>query len=92
MSGLQEYYPSKFSMIHVVGDVILIVGITVFLNSKINSQAAEIAELKKQNDILSERLDRIEKFLQQGLQHSSPLQERPPQETHPEEESEEIDT
>ena len=91
MSGLQEYYPSKFSMIHVVGDVILIVGITVLLNSKINSQAAEIAELKKQNDILSERLDRIEQYLQQGSKQI-PSIKTPPVPPPQEEESEEIDT
>lgn len=87
---MQEYYPSKFSMIHVVGDVVLLVGVTVFLNSKINAQALEIAELKKQNEILMEKVSRIEQFLSRF--GAKPVKEDRQEENHREEESEEIET
>lgn len=83
---MQEYYPSKFSMIHVVGDVVLLVGVSLFLNSKINAQELEIAELKKQNEILMEKVSQIEQFLLRFGQ--KPIKE----ENHKEEESEEIET
>lgn len=86
---MQEYYPSKFSMIHVVGDVVLLVGVSLFLNSKINAQELEIAELKKQNEILMEKVLQIEQFLSRF--GSKPVKERQ-EENHREEESEEIET
>jgi len=80
MSALGDFTPSKFSMIHAAADVVLIIGITVWLNGKISAQSAEIEKLKTQNEILLQRILDIEKKL--SIKPSSPTRS---------EESEEID-
>lgn len=77
-----DFMPSKFSMVHATVDIILIVGVTVWLNGKINAisvenKDAEIQELKKQNDILNQRLQRVEQILQQLLQGPPPPEQEP---------------
>lgn len=99
-SGMGDFMPSKFSMVHAAVDIVLIVGVTIWLNGKINSisienKDAEIAELKQQNDILNQRLQRVEQILQQILesQHPPPPQskKKKPSPTQSEEsESEEV--
>lgn len=63
MTTLGDFTPSKFGMVHAVADVVLILGITVWLNGKINTQNTEIEVLKKQNEILLQRILDIEKRL-----------------------------
>jgi len=80
-----DFMPSKFSMVHAAVDIVLIVGVTVWLNGKINAisvenKDAEILELKKQNDILNQRLQRVEQILQQLLQGPPPPVQHPVQE------------
>lgn len=83
--GWGDLMPSKFSMIHAAADLFLIIGITMWLNGKINAisvqnKDAELAELKKQNEILHQRLQRVEQILQQLLP-PPPQEEEPPKET-----------
>ena len=80
MSGMADFMPSKFGMIHAVADVVLIVGVTVWLNGKINSQTAEIEALKAENEEIKARLAQIENVLRQmlGGQQPEPAPQAPP--------------
>lgn len=56
----------KKTMIHIASELIIVGGITFWLNGKINGQVDSIAQLKKENAELKARLDRIEQFLSQA--------------------------
>lgn len=56
----------KKTMIHIASELIIVGGITFWLNSKINGQLDAIAQLKKENADLKARLERIEQFLAQA--------------------------
>lgn len=67
-----DFMPSKFGMIHAIADVIIIVGLTVWLNGKINAQAAEIEALKQENAQLKQRVEAIENVLRQMIGGGAP--------------------
>lgn len=69
VSMLGDFTPSKFSMVHAVADVVLIVGVTVWLNSKINAQNEE---WKAENEQLKARVARLEQILQQMMSGTQP--------------------
>lgn len=53
----------KKVIIHVCAELVIIGGVTFWLNNKINSQEAIIAELRKENEKLTARIAKIENFL-----------------------------
>jgi hypothetical protein len=53
----------KKVIIHVCTELVIIGGITFWLNNKINNQDTIIAELKKENEKLAARIAKIENFL-----------------------------
>ena len=71
----------KKTMIHVAAELVIVGGVTFWLNSKINGQLDTIANLQKENAELKARLERIEQFLAQatgGQAPSGPPPARPP--------------
>jgi len=72
VGGMADFMPNKFSMIHAVADVVLIVGVTVWLNGKINAQTAEIQALRAENEEMKTRLAQIENVLRQMLSGQAP--------------------
>jgi len=53
----------KKVIIHVCAELVIIGGLTFWLNNKINGQDAIIAELRKENEKLTARITKIENFL-----------------------------
>jgi len=62
-SALSEFMPNKFSMVHALADVVLIFGVTIWLNGKINTNIEEIRALKEKNAELEQRVQRLEQIL-----------------------------
>ena len=53
----------KKLMIHIASELVIVGGITFWLNGKINGQNELVAKLQKENAEIKERLARIESFL-----------------------------
>jgi hypothetical protein len=53
----------KKMIIHIASELIILGGVTFWLNSKINSKDERISALEKENKELKLRLERIERFL-----------------------------
>lgn len=62
----------KKTMIHVAAEIIIVGGVTFWLNGKINGQLDTIANLQKENADLKARLERIEQFLAQATGGAAP--------------------
>jgi len=71
----------KKTMIHVAAELVILSGVTFWLNSKINSRDERIAKLEKENKELKMRLERIETFLAQMTGRAPPPNRPPP--SHP---------
>lgn len=65
----------KKTMIHVAAELVIVGGVTFWLNSKINGQYEALTKLQKENAELRARLERIEQFLAQATGQGPP---RPP--------------
>lgn len=62
----------KKTMIHVAAEIVIVGGVTFWLNGKINGQLDTIANLQKENADLKARLERIEHFLAQATGGQAP--------------------
>lgn len=56
-------YLDKKTMIHVAAELLIVIGIAFWLNSKINAKDEKIEALEKQVKELTTRLEGIENFL-----------------------------
>lgn len=56
-------YLDKKTMIHVAAELVIVIGIAFWLNSKINAKDEKIEALEKQVKELTARLEGIENFL-----------------------------
>lgn len=64
---MEDYMPKdKFSIIHVAGNVVLLAGITLWLNSKIKTSDSRIEDLENIIALQEQRLLEIEKLLSKG--------------------------
>jgi len=71
----------KKTMIHVAAELVIVAGVTFWLNGKINGQTDSITKLQKENAELKARLERIEQFLSQATGNPPPQGARPPKQS-----------
>jgi hypothetical protein len=87
-------YIDKKTMIHVAAELVIIIGIAFWLNSKINTKDEKIEALEKQVELLTNRLTAIESYLSGRPAQPSPVKPLPvkpsKKETLPVSEEEEI--
>lgn len=69
----------KKTMIHVAVEAIIVIGIAVWLNSKITNKDDIIARLEKENKELTERVKKIEEFLAKVTGGNGPVPPQPQQ-------------
>jgi len=62
----------KKTLIHATAELIIVAGVTFWLNSKINGQNDAIVKLQKENAELKARLEAIEQFLRQATGGGGP--------------------
>jgi len=60
------------TMIHIAAELVIVGGVTFWLNSKINGQNEVLVKLHKENAELKARLEKIEQFLYQATGHPPP--------------------
>lgn len=87
-------YIDKKTMIHVAAELVIIIGIAFWLNSKINAKDEKIEALEKQVELLTSRLAAIENYLSgrpaQPQPQAPPVKKPSKKETLPVSEEEEI--
>lgn len=86
-------YIDKKTMIHVAAELVIIIGIAFWLNSKINAKDEKIEALEKQVELLTSRLAAIENYLSgrpAQPQAPPPVKKPSKKETLPVSEEEEI--